>query len=110
MVRFVFLDIDGVLVTRRPACMEIPQMMQLKRIIQETGARIVLSSDWRRSKEGRAEARRQLERGAGLRFVSWTSCMSLYMNRPIEILRWLNKYVQEDGKDGDPVESWVHLN
>lgn len=55
-IKVIFLDIDGVLLstktTRRTSdtkylFVEIRCILNLKRIISETGAKVVLSSDWR---------------------------------------------------------------
>ena len=51
-MKVLFLDMDGVLVTQRPSVAEPNLVENLKYIINTTGARIVLSSDWRRTKVG----------------------------------------------------------
>eukprot|EP00965_Chrysotila_dentata_P233518 6199634-Pleurochrysis_carterae.AAC.1 len=44
----IFLDIDGVICCNYNGHLEEPKLAQLKRIVEETGAKVVLSTDWRR--------------------------------------------------------------
>lgn len=48
-------------------------LQNLSRVARETGAKIVLSSDWRRHPEARAEAQQVLT-GAGLELIGCTPC------------------------------------
>ena len=54
-MRVIFLDFDGVLIPitaqylkKRPAVICEPAMAQLNRIVEETGAEVVVSSSWRK--------------------------------------------------------------
>ena len=47
-LRLVFLDIDGVICCNRVGELEASKLAQLQRICRETGAKVVLSTDWRR--------------------------------------------------------------
>ncbi|CAE8586335.1 unnamed protein product [Polarella glacialis] len=87
-MKLIFLDLDGVLVTRRLGVFEDKLRDNLKTVVEQTGAKIVLSSDWRRHPFARAEARRELQK-VGLDFISFTPCMSQYIaQRPTEIMTW----------------------
>lgn len=112
-MKVLFLDLDGVLVTRRIGCMEERLVLNLKRIVEETGTLIVLSSDWRRWREGRVECRRVL-RSHGMDFIGCTPCMSaMHGNRPIEILRWMrahNKKATEEEGGEEKVSEWVAVD
>ena len=44
----IFLDIDGVICCNRVGELEASKLAQLQRICRETGAKVVLSTDWRR--------------------------------------------------------------
>lgn len=46
-MKILFLDVDGVLLINPREGFRKVAMQQLKRIIDETGARIVVSSTWR---------------------------------------------------------------
>eukprot|EP00927_Polykrikos_kofoidii_P045581 TRINITY_DN3961_c0_g1_i1.p2 TRINITY_DN3961_c0_g1~~TRINITY_DN3961_c0_g1_i1.p2 ORF type:complete len:167 (+),score=16.16 TRINITY_DN3961_c0_g1_i1:63-563(+) len=97
-MKLIFLDIDGVLVTRRLATFEEPLLRNLKRVVDQTGAEIVLSSDWRRHPAARAEAARVLAT-VGLNFISCTPCLSIYIaQRPTEIVQWQRDF----GRRADP--------
>lgn len=49
MSKIIFLDFDGVITTLKSNwCLDVEKMMLVKRICDETGAKIVISSSWRR--------------------------------------------------------------
>lgn len=107
-MKVVFLDIDGVLVTRRLGVFEEPLLLNLKRIIEETGATIILSSDWRRHPAARFEASRVLAT-VGLKFISCTPAMSAYIaQRPTEIMQ----AKKDHNKRGDVerIGNWVAID
>jgi hypothetical protein len=78
-MKVIFLDIDGVLVTQKElmsAHAMYPEfsrqgLLNLKRLVEETGAKIVLSSTWRLISERRYQAEWQLAT-VGLKFIDWT--------------------------------------
>lgn len=103
MERIVFLDVDGVLnngswakamfdegvrVYRDDLLYE-PSLMQLRRIIDETGAKIVVSSAWRHIPESYEHLREWLERFG----------MEIYDKTP---------YV--GGERGDDITAWFNRN
>lgn len=107
-MRLIFLDIDGVLVTRRPCVMEEKLLQNLARVAKETGAKIVLSSDWRRHPEARAEAQQVLN-SMGLELIGCTPCKSPYLaQRPTEILEWKRDFLRTPG--GEKLENWVAID
>jgi len=108
-VKLVFLDIDGVLVTRRPGCFEEHLLRNLKRVCDQSGAQIVLSSDWRRHPQARQEAQRVLGT-VGLKFIACTPCMSPYLaQRPTEIMTWKRDW--RKGRSGEePLTHWVAID
>lgn len=87
----------------------------LRYIISNTGARIVLSSDWRRTKEARDEVKRILAH-YGMEFISCTpqhgSPYSL--NRATEVLSWVedhNRRCREEHRDeSEMVEAFVAID
>lgn len=107
-MKLIFLDLDGVLVTRRPGTFEDPLLQNLKRLVEETGAKIVLSSDWRRHPCARAGARQFLQK-ADLDFIGHTPCMSPALpQRPTEIMTWKQGYVKKEGVE--PITHWVAID
>eukprot|EP00658_Telonema_sp_P-2_P032714 TRINITY_DN24151_c0_g1_i1.p1 TRINITY_DN24151_c0_g1~~TRINITY_DN24151_c0_g1_i1.p1 ORF type:complete len:146 (+),score=41.62 TRINITY_DN24151_c0_g1_i1:24-461(+) len=59
-MKVVFLDIDGVVQINTPGMISQHLLGYIKTIVDKTGASIVLSSDWRRSKQGCDAVRRSL--------------------------------------------------
>lgn len=107
-MKLIFLDLDGVLVTRRPGTFEDPLLQNLKRLVDETGAKIVLSSDWRRHPCARAGARQFLQK-ADLDFIGHTPCMSPALpQRPTEIMTWKQGYLKKEGVE--PITHWVAID
>jgi hypothetical protein len=107
-MKLIFLDIDGVLVTRQLGVFDQGLLRNLKHAVDETGASIVLSSDWRRHPSARAEARRELRR-AGMDFISHTPCLSQFVpQRPTEIMSWRREHPQ-GGPRGRP-DPWVAID
>lgn len=48
-MKVIFLDFDGVITTEKSRwCLDKDKMLLLKRIVDATGAKIVISSSWRR--------------------------------------------------------------
>lgn len=87
-VKVVFLDCDGVL---SPLCGSeffLPEKMNLlKRIVDATGAVIVLSSSWRGSEFGRNEVSKALASHGIPDFIGCTPQMP--GSRAGEILKWI---------------------
>lgn len=107
-IKIIFLDIDGVLVTRRLGVFEEPLLQNLKRVVDETGATIVLSSDWRRHPQARLEAKRVLAT-VGLSFIACTPCLSAYIaQRPTEIMQWKKGYTKHG--DSERITHWVAID
>lgn len=48
MVKLLFLDIDGVICCNTSNHLEEAKLDRLRRIAEATGAKVVLSTDWRR--------------------------------------------------------------
>lgn len=109
--KLIFLDLDGVLVTRRPGVFETHLLQNLKKVVEATGAKIVLSSDWRRHAPAREEARRAL-RSLGLDFIGTTPCLSAYIaQRPTEILQWKKEHCEKIRRENlEPVTSWIAID
>eukprot|EP00428_Durinskia_dybowskii_P037609 CAMPEP_0170257528 /NCGR_PEP_ID=MMETSP0116_2-20130129/28625_1 /TAXON_ID=400756 /ORGANISM="Durinskia baltica, Strain CSIRO CS-38" /LENGTH=236 /DNA_ID=CAMNT_0010508553 /DNA_START=173 /DNA_END=879 /DNA_ORIENTATION=- len=108
-MKLIFLDLDGVLVTRRPGTFEDRLLRNLQGLVQRTNAEVVLSSDWRRHPSARDEARRMLGT-VGIRIIGSTPCLSPFVpQRPTEILQWKKEFTKRMG-DKDPVTHWVAID
>ena len=95
-MKVLFLDIDGVVncaktVQRYGGVIGIDPYMALLvgRIVEATGAKIVLSSSWRHWPQGREEIRKRV-----MPFIDTTSIKGVYLPtyRGLEILEWLNRH------------------
>lgn len=99
----IFLDFDGVLNSRRfrasqSGMIEEKYMAFLRRIVEATGARIVLSTSWRRhwdaSPENRSETGREIDRlfeKFGIEIIGKTPVED-GLGRAQEIQHWLNSH------------------
>lgn len=104
-MKILFLDIDGVLVTRSPGVFETELVMNLRHVIEATGAQIVLSSDWRRERFSIDQARRNLQM-YGLDCIACTPSLSPYVKqRPTEILQWRDEYCRSN-----PITNWIAID
>jgi len=107
-MKLLFLDIDGVLVTRRLGVFEDSLLKNLKRVVESTGATIVLSSDWRRHPAARLEAKRVLAT-VGLTFIACTPALNAYIaQRPTEILQWKKEYCKRP--DAERISHWIAID
>lgn len=126
-IRVIFLDVDGVLnsysTTRRTSggyrFVGSRKLKNLKRIVTKTGARVVLSSDWRYDRDDPGvnkdylELRRELFR-YGIEFYGFTPELP-GAHRGAEIEQWLSEHpevsnfvILDDRTDIEPnKDHWV---
>lgn len=103
MKKIIFLDIDGVLCFTGGEISPI-HVRRLKKIIDETGARIILSSAWRLDEGDRLEVQRVLlDCGILWDIKECTPLGNWSMNRPEEIRQWLEN-------NPDEWDQWVALD
>lgn len=100
----IFLDFDGVLNSRRfrasqPDMIEEKRMVFLRRIVEATGARVVLSTSWRRHwdavPENRSGTGREIDRlfgKYGIEIIGKTPVMD-GLGRAQEIRHWLDSHL-----------------
>ena len=99
----LFLDLDGVICCNRQGQLEQPKLAQLHRVIAATGAKVVLSTDWRRYPEAKQRAESTLK-GLGIECIGATPELPLYSRqRPKEILAWLTAFQE-------PVATWCAID
>lgn len=126
-IKVIFLDVDGVLnsshTTRKTASgytfVGNRQLKNLKHIVKETGAKVVLSSDWRYGRDDPVynsdylELRHELQR-YGIQFYGFTPELPSG-HRGAEISKWLkaheevgNFVILDDRTDIEPnKDHWV---
>lgn len=125
-MKVVFLDVDGVLNSDafadymlseknfdifREDTLDPRAIVQLKKIIEATGAKIVLSSSWRYEEETRNAVRRQLQE-KGLDFVDTTTLQTdITLSRGKEIDLYLREHPEIEEYvilDDDYADSMPH--
>jgi len=99
----IFLDIDGVICCNMNGHLEEPKLQQLRRIVEATGAKVVLSTDWRRQAPLKKQLHVTLER-LGIECIGATPMRAMFQPiRPQEITAWLQK-------SGSRVSTWVAID
>ena len=106
-MKIIFLDVDGVITTPPKWLISIDKIRLLKRIVDETGAKIVLSSSWRCDTVSETISR--LQRGIDIEneYMTWLT-NSIYDVTPIkntrgeEIKDWLDSH--------DNIENYVIID
>ena len=88
----IFLDIDGVICCNQREELEPRPLGQVRRICNAVNARVVLSSDWRRSPQLRRKALTAL-RQCGIECIGYTPELQRMSDpvRPHEISEWLRQ-------------------
>mmetsp|Transcript_19763 Transcript_19763/g.49715 ORF Transcript_19763/g.49715 Transcript_19763/m.49715 type:complete len:305 (-) Transcript_19763:992-1906(-) len=98
--KIVFLDVDGVLhsirVTRQEQLFNAQKMGLLRRILNASGAQIVLSSAWRRTAPTLRMAYAMLQKHGIATPIDITPDYGLCGKRSAEILTWVDKYQIKD--------------
>lgn len=83
-MRVIFLDIDGVLVLWRTATFEPGPATELCRIIEATGAKIVISSTWRENSELMRRFLEQAEEHGIPAPIGYTPCLGESFTPPTD--------------------------
>mmetsp|Transcript_8993 Transcript_8993/g.29545 ORF Transcript_8993/g.29545 Transcript_8993/m.29545 type:complete len:290 (+) Transcript_8993:73-942(+) len=94
-MKVIFLDIDGVVCCSTPGVIEPDKVENLKSIVKQSGAQIVLSSNWRHTKQARMEVKRVLSRhGIGEAIIGRTPQIGTPWSaaRPKEITKWIDDH------------------
>ena len=99
----VFLDIDGVVCCNFHGELEGTKLALVKDIVDATGAKVVLSSDWRRRPDLRQRAEAALA-AHGVDCIGATPEYPMYDRvRPKEILAWMDCFQH-------PISGWVAID
>ena len=105
----IFLDIDGVICCNNFSRLEEDKLMNLKRLVDQTSAKIVLSTDWRKFKDAKRVLIATL-RGMGMKVIGQTPTHSPWA-RPKEITAWLTNFNSRAKRDNtQAVDSWVAID
>lgn len=108
-MKVIFTDIDGVLnedttptrTKSRVIFIDQEKLLRLKRIVEATGAKIVLSSTWRYDRDDTRYNGDFLElqeafHNVGLTFYSFTPVDAIGIRRGMEIKAWLGMHPEVD--------------
>jgi hypothetical protein len=109
-MKVIFLDVDGVICCNAEGELEHSKLLRLKRVADETGAKIVISSDWRRHPHLLAQLVDVLTNEYGMSCIGATPAgpPDLAM-RPSEIYTWLKSW-NEMATSVDKVTSYVAVD
>ena len=115
-MKVIFLDIDGVLVSRRSILKFRDgrvfgpwHIAQLNRVIEKTGAKIVVSSVWRY--DGLEKIREKLKiGGVQAEVVDITPRFNFDRARGLEIQAWLDAWKKAWHKPEDKVEQFIIID
>eukprot|EP00029_Vermamoeba_vermiformis_P013100 TRINITY_DN8022_c0_g1_i1.p1 TRINITY_DN8022_c0_g1~~TRINITY_DN8022_c0_g1_i1.p1 ORF type:complete len:145 (+),score=6.68 TRINITY_DN8022_c0_g1_i1:79-513(+) len=106
-MKVLFLDVDGVLLINPREGFRRVAMLQLKRIIDETDARIVVSSTWRYFRNSLDRLKLMLQ-NAGIPEILSTTPSLRHKTRQDEILTWIQEWNKQVGNE--KVTSWVAID
>jgi hypothetical protein len=111
MVRAIFLDIDGVICCNQFGRLEDRKLQLLRGVVQQTGAKIVLSTDWRRVPKLKSQLIATL-RDYGMEVIGSTPMRAPWQPvRPQEITDWLTSYNNAAVMgNGEPIHSFVAVD
>lgn len=119
-MKIIFLDIDGVLNSRKSLnqlnslwVLSPDNIYQLNRIIEATDAKIVISSSWRYCKEITSELESYLNNDCKINgeIIGRTPVVGFNRRRGLEIATWLEEWqgeiidrfvILDDGSDMEP--------
>jgi hypothetical protein len=105
-LKLIFLDVDGVLVLGPGESIVSFLLTNLKTVVQATGAKLVLSSDWRRYRRN-IEVLRQSLQLHGMDIIGCTPQLSPHVpQRPAELLQWIHDYRSHGGQIG----AWIAID
>src|SRR5690606_28926412 len=104
-MKLIFLDIDGVLVLSSRSGFNKKCLLELKRIVNVTNAKIVLSSCWRLFDDSRKIVSDVLKSYNIPTFIGYTHCRKTYTPRATEILVWLGLFKKKHKVDG-----WIAID
>jgi hypothetical protein len=105
MVAVIFLDIDGVICCNMAGRLEESKLAVLNTVAKATGAKVVLSTDWRRQAQLKRQVVAALKR-LDIEVIGATPMRAMFQPiRPQEINEWMHANGEKFG-----VTSWVAID
>lgn len=110
-MRAIFLDIDGVICCNNRGHLEPEKLERLRSVVQQTGAKIVLSTDWRRVPKLKTILIQTLQ-SYGMDVIGSTKMYPPWQPvRPVEIVEWLTEYNKTAAAEGlDPITAYAAVD
>ena len=104
-IAVIFLDIDGVICCNMAGRLEEGKLAVLNSVAKATGAKVVLSTDWRRQAQLKRQVVAALKR-LDIEVIGATPMKAMFQPiRPVEILEWMSA----NGSKSE-VTSWVAID
>ena len=104
-IAVIFLDIDGVICCNMAGRLEEGKLAVLNSVAKATGAKVVLSTDWRRQAQLKRQVVAALKR-LDIEVIGATPMKAMFQPiRPVEILEWMSA----NGSKFE-VTSWVAID
>ena len=110
-MRVIALDIDGVICCNNSGRLEERKLQLLRNVVQITGAKVLLSTDWRRVPHLKERLINTL-RDYGMEVIGSTPMRSPWQPvRPQEIVEWIGSYNAScRTNNAEPITSFVAVD
>ena len=105
-LKLIFLDVDGVICCNGAGRLENDKLKRISKVVEETGAKIVLSTDWRRDPSLKAIITTALGEVGCTVIGATRKGPPLKPVRPQEITGWLDAFLEK----GREVTEWVAVD
>ena len=105
-LKLIFLDVDGVICCNGAGRLEPDKLKRISQVVEKTGAKIVLSTDWRRDPSLKAIITTALGEVGCTVIGATRKGAPLKPIRPQEISGWLDAFVEK----GRVVSEWVAVD
>ena len=105
-LKLIFLDVDGVICCNGAGRLEVDKLKRISQVVEKTGAKIVLSTDWRRDPSLKAIITTALSEVSCQVIGATRKGAPLKPIRPQEITGWLDAFIEK----GREVTEWVAVD
>lgn len=116
MIKIIFLDFDGVLITVTDKKFNMRNVDNLNELIRKTGAKIVVTSDWKRDHDFDFIKKTLTDNGVRGEIIDITpnytikETDTIKVPRGVEIESWISNYNTFDGENLKAVVNYVILD
>ena len=116
MIKIIFLDFDGVLITVTDKKFNMRNVDNLNELIRKTGAKVVVTSDWKRDHDFDFIKKTLTDNGVRGEIIDITpnytikETDTIKVPRGVEIESWISNYNTFDGENLKAVVNYVILD